>query len=51
MERSIDLILEGTLPTQSKDSHVKAWRDFKNKMEIEGEPTEDLFLYIQIISW
>jgi len=44
MERSIDLILEGTLPTQSKENYVKAWGELKKTMKIEGEPTEENFI-------
>ena len=43
-EGNIDLILEGTLPTESKTTYLKAWNDFIKIMNIHEQPTEENFI-------
>ena len=43
-KRSIDVILDDTLPQESKESYQKAWGEFINYVGEERKPVETDFL-------
>lgn len=43
-KRSIDTILEETLPEKSKDSYIKHWESFRRTLDHSDEPTEENYI-------